>query len=96
MVSYQSCRHLLAQDNSPAAEKACATQYQRFAYDTYPQARDLVARAERRADELGGSGLQPGGGRAFQLLAKSFGWKFGKQCQRVWHSLRAPRAGAVP
>ena len=92
-----SCDRLLQRsNNSPEAKKACATQYQRFAYDTYPQARDLVVRAERRADELGGSGLRPGGGRAFQLLAKSFGWKFGKHCQRAWHNVKAPHVGASP
>jgi len=92
----QSCRHLLERDNSPAAKKACATQYQRFAYDAYPQARDLVVRAERRARQLGGSELQPGGGPAFRLLAQPFGWKFGKHCQRAWHSLKAPHAGVLP
>jgi glycosyltransferase involved in cell wall biosynthesis len=92
----QSCRRLLERDNSLAAEKACATQYQRFAYDAYPETRDLVARAERRASELGGSELRPGGGRAFQLLARGFGWKFGKRCQRAWHGLKAPRAGVWP
>lgn len=91
-----SCRHLLHRCSSAAAEKACATQYQRFAYDAYPDARDLVALAERRARELGGSGLRPGGGQAFQLVAKSFGWKFGKHCQRAWHRLKARGAGALP
>jgi glycosyltransferase involved in cell wall biosynthesis len=91
-----SCRRLQERDNSPAAKKACATQYQRFAYDAYPQARDLVARAERRASELGGCDLRLGGGPAFQLLAKSFGWKFGKRCQRAWHRYKAPRAGVLP
>jgi glycosyltransferase involved in cell wall biosynthesis len=91
-----SCRRLLQRCNSPAAQTACATSYLRFAYDAYPDARDLVAVAERRARELGGSELRPGGGRAFQLLAKGFGWKFGKQCQRAWHSLKAPRARALP
>ena len=91
-----SCRHLLERDNSLAARKACATQYQGFAYDAYPQARDLVARAERRAGDLGGSELRPGGGPAFQLLARSFGWKFGKQCQRAWQGFKAPRAGVLP
>lgn len=91
-----SCQHLLERCGSPAAKKACATHYQRFAYDCYPQARDLVARAERRASELGGSELQPGGGPAFQLLAKSFGWKFGRACQRAWHDLQVLRAGALP
>jgi glycosyltransferase involved in cell wall biosynthesis len=92
-----SCQHLLDRCGSPAARKACATQYQRFAYDAYPEARDLVGRAERLAAELGGgSEFRPGGGRAFQLLAKSFGWKFGKRCQRAWRLLKVPRAGALP
>lgn len=91
-----SCQHLLERCGSPAAKKACATHYQRFAYDSYPQARDLVARAERRAGELGGSELQPGGGPAFQLLAKSFGWKFGRAFQRAWQNLKTLRAGALP
>lgn len=92
----RSCARLLERDSSPVAKKACATQYQRFAYDTYPDARDLVALAERRARDLGGSELQPGGGRAFQVLAQTLGWKFGKHCQRAWHRLKAPRAGALP
>ncbi len=91
-----SCRALLQRCSSPAAETACATNYLRFAYDAYPDARDLVTLAERRARELGGSELRPGGGRAFRLLAKGFGWKFGKRCQRAWHRLKARRAGALP
>lgn len=90
------CGRLLERDSSPAAKKACATQYQRFAYDAYPDARDLVLLAEQRASHLGGSELRPGGGRAFQALAKSFGWKFGKRCQRTWHRLKALRAGVLP
>ncbi len=91
-----SCQRLLQRSSSPTAKRACATNYLRFAYDAYPQARDVVTLAERRARELGGSELRPGGGRAFQLLAKSFGWKFGKYCQRAWHRLKARRAGALP
>jgi hypothetical protein len=91
-----SCQRLLQRCDSPAAKQACATQYQRFAYDAYPEARDLVGRAERRAAELGGSELRLGGGRAFRLLAKSFGWKFGKHCQRAWHRFKAPRVGILP
>lgn len=91
-----SSRRLLERCNSSRASEACATQFQRFVYDTYPQALDLVAQAERRVSELGGSGLRPGGGRVFQLLAKCFGWKFAKRCQQAWHSLKAPRTGASP
>lgn len=88
------CRRLLERCSSPEAKQACASNYLRFAYDVYPQARDLVARAERRAGELGGSELRPGGGRPFQLLAKTFGWKFGKHCQWAWHRFKAARVGA--
>jgi glycosyltransferase involved in cell wall biosynthesis len=83
-----SCRRLLQRCSSPAAKKACATNYLRFAYNAYPKARDLVDLSERRARELGGSELKPGGGRAFQLLATGFGWKFAKRCQPAWQSLR--------
>jgi len=90
-----SCRHLLQHCGSAAAKKACATHYQRFAYDAYPQAAELVAQAERRALELGGSDLQAGGGAAFQMLARSLGWKLGKRAQLAWRTLRG-RAAAAP
>jgi glycosyltransferase involved in cell wall biosynthesis len=87
-----SCTYLLARDTSERARQACATHYQRFVYDAYPDALDLVAAAERRAVELGGSALRPGGGRAFQLLARGLGWKFGKRCQGAWRRLRRAEA----
>jgi glycosyltransferase involved in cell wall biosynthesis len=90
-----SCRYLLQRCNAAAAVKACATHYQRFAYDAYPQAADLVALAEQRALELGGSDLRPGGGPAFQMLARGLGWKLGKRAQLAWRSLRG-RAAAAP
>lgn len=79
-----SCQHLLARYNSAAAAKACATQYQRFAYSAYPQAPDLVVQAERRVSELGGSDLRLHGGRTFRTLSRCFGWKFSKHCQSAW------------
>jgi hypothetical protein len=90
-----SCRHLLQRCNSAAALKSCATHYQRFAYDAYPQAADLVAQAEKRAVELGGSDLRAGGGRAFQMLARGLGWKLSKRAQQAWRTLRG-RAAAAP
>jgi GT2 family glycosyltransferase len=90
-----SCRHLLHRCNSAAATKACATHYQRFAYDAYPQAADLVAHAEKRALELGGSDLRAGGGPAFQMLARGVGWKLSKRAQLAWRTLRG-RAAAAP
>jgi glycosyltransferase involved in cell wall biosynthesis len=90
-----SCRHLLQRCDSAAAKKACATHYQRFAYDAYPQAAELVAQAEKRAMELGGSDLQAGGGPAFQMLARGFGWKLSKRARLAWRALRG-RAAAAP
>ena len=90
-----SCRHLLQRCNSAAAAKACATHYQRFAYDAYPQAADLVAQAEKRALELGGCDLRAGGGPAFQMLARGLGWKLSKRVRLAWRTLRG-RAAAAP
>ena len=89
-----SCRHLLQRCNSAAATKACATHYQRFAYDAFPQAAELVAQAEKRAAELGGSDLRAGGGPAFQMLARGMGWKLSKRAQLVWRTLRGRAAAA--
>jgi hypothetical protein len=87
-----SCRHLLQRCNTATAKKACATHYQRFAYDAYPQAAELVAQAEKRAVELGGSDLRAGGGPAFQMLARGLGWKLGKRAQQAWRTLRGRAA----
>ena len=89
-----SCQHLLQRCASAAVAKACATHYQRFAYDAYPQAADLVAQAEKCAVELGGSDLRAGGGSAFQMLARGFGWKLSKRAQLVWRTLRGPAVAA--
>jgi glycosyltransferase involved in cell wall biosynthesis len=90
-----SCRYLLQRSAAAAAAKACATNYQRFAYAAYPEAAELVALAEQRALELGGSDLRPGGGPAFQILARALGWKLGKRAQLAWRTLRG-RAAAAP
>lgn len=88
------CGYVLQRTTSEQARKACATQYQRFAYEAYPYAPDLVARAERRIRELGGGELRPGGGRMVKLLSRGFGWKFAKRCQLAWHRLRRAAAAA--
>jgi hypothetical protein len=79
-----SCGHLLKRCDSPSAASACATHFQRFVFDAYPDMPDLVEAAERRVEELGGSNLQIGGGRTFQFIARTFGWKLAKHCQRAW------------
>jgi hypothetical protein len=83
-----SCGHLLRRCGSEEARKACATQYRRFAYEVYPDVPDLVRLAERRAVALGDIELKPGGGRKFQLLARSMGWRVARRCQLAWRHLR--------
>ncbi|HEY1796215.1 MAG TPA: glycosyltransferase [Stellaceae bacterium] len=79
-----SCARLLERDGSARAAGACATQYQRFAYDAYPAAPALVAAAERRAAELGGSDLPPQGGPMFAAVARWLGWRAAQRCRSVW------------
>jgi glycosyltransferase involved in cell wall biosynthesis len=84
-----SSKSLLRRCASREAMSACATNYQRFAFYAYPDAPDLVAAAERRVRELGGSNLPVPGGRAFQVVARRLGWKVAKRGQRAWHGLKA-------
>ena len=76
-----SCDRLLARSASAEARAACAAHYQRFAYDVFPAAPELVARAEARVAALGGSDLELGGGRAFRTLSRCLGWKLARRCQ---------------
>jgi glycosyltransferase involved in cell wall biosynthesis len=89
-----SCGHLRRHSQSPDAALACATHYQRFAFDAYPEAPDLVEVAERRVRQLGGSELKPQGGRAFRALADHLGWKRARRCQRLWYGIKTSLAGA--
>jgi glycosyltransferase involved in cell wall biosynthesis len=84
-----SCQSLLRHCDSPAALRACATHYRRFLLDAYPDVPDLVAAAEQRVAQFGGSDLTVPGGRAFRLMRDCFGWKAAKRVQRQWHRARA-------
>jgi glycosyltransferase involved in cell wall biosynthesis len=72
---------ILAVENSPRTRAACADNLQRLVHAAYPFAPDLVAQGERNLAELGGSRLQPGGGRAFLLLSRLLGWKLARRLQ---------------
>lgn len=83
----ESCaENLLAREDTPESRAACAALFQRYACDFYPNAPDLVAIAERRARELGGSDIRPGGGPIFKAIMSVAGWKAAK---RVQHAARA-------
>ena len=83
-----SCASLLQRCGSARATRACAMQYQRFAYDAYPAMRDLVTVAERRAAQLGGSGLRPQGGAVFTAAARWLGWRAAQRCRSAWWRVR--------
>jgi hypothetical protein len=84
-----SCGRLLLHHDTPAARAACATHYQRFVFDAYPEVPALVTAAERRIAQFGGSELRIGGGRLFRFLSRWFGWKLAKRCQLAWRGFKA-------
>ena len=76
--------NLLARENSPRTRHTCAIAFQRFIYDVYPDVSELSKQAAIKVKELGGSNLQPTGGRIFQLLSKLVGWQQAKKIQRFF------------
>jgi len=75
-LSHELCvKHVLARENSPKIQRACADLFQRLAFAMYPDEPELVRKCEAQVRAHGGSTLQPGGGRLFSLLARFFGWK---------------------
>ena len=73
--------HMISLDGSPAMRTAAANLFQRFAYEYYPAAIDLVADVERRARSLGGASFAPLGSRFFQAARRLVGWKFARHLQ---------------
>lgn len=78
---------LLAVNNNKCTRNACADAFQRFVYSTYPDEIDLISEAERKVERLGGSTLEPSGGKLFQMFSKFVGWKAAKKLQRLSYSL---------
>lgn len=75
--------NLLARENSLRTRQACATVFQRFIYEVYPNVPELSKQAAAKVKELGGSNLQPIGGAIFQLLSKLVGWQQAKKMQKT-------------
>lgn len=81
-LSHELCaRHLLAREDSTRTRRACADLFQRLAFAMYPDCPELVRRCEAEAKRLGGSAERPGGGRVFQIIARTLGWKRARQIQ---------------
>ncbi len=75
--------NLLVRENSPRTRHACATVFQRFIYEVYPDVSDLAQKAEAKVQQFGGSNLKPIGGPMFQYLSHFLGWKQAKQIQNM-------------
>ncbi|AFY40840.1 glycosyltransferase family 2 protein [Nostoc sp. PCC 7107] len=74
--------NLLAREDIPKTRHACATVFQRFIYEVYPDVTDLLQKAEEKVQQLGGSDLQASGGPMFQILTSCLGWQQAKKLQR--------------
>ena len=75
--------NLLARENSLRTRHACATTFQRFVYEVYPDMPDLQKNAEVKVEQLGGSQLKPFGGPTLQLLSHIVGWKQAKRIHKL-------------
>jgi glycosyltransferase involved in cell wall biosynthesis len=71
--------HLFEADQSPRTRAAIAYAWKWAAFELYPGAPDLSAKAEIKSADYGGSDRPfPGSGR-FQLASRFFGWHFAKR-----------------
>lgn len=77
-------------EDSPAMRRAAADLAQRFAYEYYPAAPDLVADAEQLARSLGGSSFRPLGSKAFLTLRPLVGWKLARRLEILLGRRAAP------
>lgn len=74
-----SAARLQAAEDSPRTQHACATAFQRFIFESYPRAAGCRRTAARRVGQLGGSTLQPEGGRKFHLARRLLGWRLARR-----------------
>jgi glycosyltransferase involved in cell wall biosynthesis len=74
---------VLTVEDSARTRSAYADNLQRFVHRVYPDHPELVAPAERRIAELGGSKLKFQAGRVTGTLARFVGWKAAKRMRRA-------------
>jgi Glycosyl transferase family 2 len=73
--------NLLAKEDSSRTRHACATVFQRFMYEAYPNVPELWQKAEAKVQQYGGSEVKPIGGPMYQLLSSFVGWQQAKLIQ---------------
>ncbi|MGL5080942.1 MAG: glycosyltransferase family 2 protein [Microcoleaceae cyanobacterium] len=75
--------NLLTSENTARTRHVCATVFQRFIYEVYPDVPDLQQKAQAKIQELGGSNLTPELGAKSKLLSALVGWKVVKRLQKI-------------
>lgn len=76
-------QNLLAAENSARTRHACATVFQRFIYEAYPQVPHLQTQASAYVQEFGGADEVPIGSPLFQLLSGLVGWQQAKRIKDI-------------
>ncbi len=74
--------HLMDVENSKRTRKACANLFQHYCYKNYPQAGELIEKADEYIEGYGGASVVPGGTTAFIILEKIVGWKKARKMER--------------
>jgi glycosyltransferase involved in cell wall biosynthesis len=83
-----STERLLAVENSNRTRYASACYWQYFVFMAYPQASDLIAKAEQNIRSLGGCDLKPDGGAMFKVIREILGWKLARQIQLHYYNFQ--------
>lgn len=92
-------QRLLQVENSDRVRHACATRFQRFIYEVYPDYPELCYQADAWLQRLGGSDLLPIGGPKFQRLAAMLGWRQAKKLKQFndrWRNRPSLKQPSVP
>jgi glycosyltransferase involved in cell wall biosynthesis len=83
LTTQLGCQLLLSREDSPRIRRLCATRYQRWAYDFYPQQPDLAQAAEQAADALGGAVVPFPGSMTARLASAIIGWRAVRRLQSL-------------
>ncbi|NMF56631.1 glycosyltransferase family 2 protein [Pseudanabaena yagii] len=81
-------KNLLAKENSVRTRRACANLFQRFIYEYYPEANDLLIKVEEKIIELGGSDIEFINSPLFEFFKSFLGWKIARRLQIIQRNLK--------
>ena len=81
-------------EDSPRVRRACVTYLQRHFFYFYPEMPEIVSRAERLAEELGGKLETPQLSWKYAWIQRLFGWTAAKRAQLKYNRLKASCIGS--